>query len=103
MTVKEFDSLSSRDLDNGAVLDEIREALEEHETQKKQLAAVQALFQEMKQQREEKLRVSRDDIDEMLYAIEGIRGATTLSAASFVDAGDEIAKKLKEIGIEVEE
>ena len=31
MSVKEFDSLSTRDFDNGAILDEIREALNQRE------------------------------------------------------------------------
>ena len=98
MSVKEFDSLSSRDFDNGAVLDEIREALEEHETQKKQLAAVAALFQEMKQQEEKKLRVSRDKLSQILKESMEIMQDTD----GWQDAINYAIERMKEYGVEVE-
>ena len=48
-------------------------------------------------------KVSREEVDEIVYAVENTRGATTLSAASFVEAVDNIIKLLKSKGIEVEE
>ena len=49
-----------------ATIDQLKEIVEEHETQKNQLAAIQALFQEMKQQ---KPTVSREKITKLIAMI----------------------------------